>query len=166
MNIKPLYLLLITLISGPGWVLASSEPGNEASCEKNASTLAHEGKLDAGIAAIKLCITENPTQAKAHVILGDLLLDKGDSQQALASFDKALELQPRSNGAKTGKGIILAQTGDLKAAESMLKEALELNPNPARTHYELGLIYEKLGDTKGALAQFKQGISSHGQETR
>lgn len=166
MNIKPLFLLLITLVIGPARLHASSAPGNEASCEKNASALAHAGKLDEGLAAIRQCITENPSQSKAHVILGDLLLEKGDSQQAMASFDKALELQPQSSGAKTGKGIILAQTGDLKTAESILLEALKLNPNPARTHYELGLIGEKLGDSKGALSHFKQGISSHEQETR
>ncbi len=167
MNIKPLFLLLITLVIGPARLHASSAPGNEASCEKNASALAaHAGKLDEGLAAIRQCITEDPSQAKAHVILGDLLFEKGDSQQAMASFDKALELQPRSSAAKTGKGIILAQTGDLKTAEAILTDALKLNPNPARTHYELGLIYEKLGDTKGALSHFKQGISSHEQETR
>jgi Flp pilus assembly protein TadD len=166
MNIKPLFLLVITLVIGPGWLHASSVPGNEASCEKNASALAHAGKLEEGLAVIRQCIAENPSQAKAHVILGDLLLEKGDSQQAMASFDKALELQPQSSGAKTGKGIILAQAGDLKAAEAILTEALKLNPYPARTHYELGLIYEKLGDSKAALSHFKQGISSHEQETR
>lgn len=166
MNNKPLFLLFVALVIGPGWVHASSALGNEASCEKNASMLAHEGKLDEGVAAIKKCIADNPSQAKAHVVLGELLLDKGESQQAMASFDKALELRPRSSAAKTGKGIVLAQNGDLKAAEAILTDALKLNPNPARTHYELGLIYEKLGNTKGALSQFKQGISSYEQETR
>ncbi|OQX16312.1 MAG: hypothetical protein BWK76_11760 [Desulfobulbaceae bacterium A2] len=166
MKYRYLYRVLITVIYGSSLVLASSAPGNEASCEKNASTLATEGKLDEGIAAIKLCLAENPSQAKAHVILGTLLFKKGDSQQAMASFNTALELQPRSSAAKTGKGVILAQAGDLKTAESILREALELNPNPARTHYELGLIYERLGDTKEALAQFKKGIISFEQRTR
>ena len=84
----------------------------------------------------------------------------------LGSFDKALELQPRSSAAKTGKGIILSKNGDLKAAEAILTDALKLNPDPVRTHYELGLIYEKLGDIKGALAHFKQGISLYEKETR
>lgn len=166
MNNKPLFLLLITLVIAPVRLHASSAPGNEASCEKNASTLAHAGKLEEGLTAIRQCISDNPSQAKAHVILGDLLLEKGDSQQAMISFDKALELQPQSSAAKTGKGIILAQNGDIKAAEAILTDALKLNPNPARTHYELGLIYEKLGDNKGALSHFKQGISSYEQETR
>ncbi len=166
MNSKPHFLLFIALVIGPGWVHASAAPGNEASCEKTASMLAHAGKLDEGLAAIRQCIADYPSQAKAHVVLGDLLLEKGDSQQAMASFDKALELQPRSSAAKTGKGIILAQNGDLKAAEAILTDALKLNPNPARTHYELGLIYEKLGDIKGAITHYKQGISSYQHEKR
>lgn len=166
MNSKPLFLLLIAIVIGPGWLHATPAPGKEALCEKNASALAHEGKLEEGLASIKQCIAESPEHAKAHVVLGYMLLDKGDSQQAMASFDKALELQPRSSAAKTGKGIILAQNGDLKAAEAILQDALKLNPDPVRTHYELGLIYEKLGDTKLAITHFKQGISSHEQETR
>jgi Flp pilus assembly protein TadD len=166
MNSTPLLLLFFTLVVGSDWLHASSAPGREGLCEKNASALAHAGKVDEGLAAIRQCIAANPSQAKAHVVLGYFLLDKGDSQQAMASFDRALALEPQSSAAKTGKGIVLARNGDLRAAESMLKEALRLNPDPARAHYELGLIYERLGDMKGALAHFKQGIDSYEQETR
>ena len=54
----------------------------------------------------------SPTRAKPHIIMGYLLLEKGDGQQALASFEKALELRPVSSTAKTGKGIILSQAGE------------------------------------------------------
>jgi len=166
MNGKTLLLLLVTLIFGPSWLHASSALGKEALCEKNASALAHEGKLDEGLAAIRQCIKDSPSRAKAHVVLGYLLLEKGAGQQATTSFDKALELRPHSSAAKTGKGIILAQAGDLKGAESLLKDALKLNPNPARTYYELGLIYEQLGDMQQAISHFKQGITTREQEKR
>jgi len=164
MTRKPRLLMLVALVIGPGWLQAFPVSGNEGLCEKNAAALARAGKVDAGLAAIRQCIADNPAQAKAHVVLGHLLLDQGDAPQAMAAFERALALEPRSSAARTGKGIVLARNGDLRGAESMLKEALQLNPDPARTHYELGLVYERLGDLQAALVHFKQGISAFEQE--
>lgn len=166
MSCKPLFVFLIALVIGSGWLQASPVPAKEVLCEKNASSLAREGKLDQGIDAIRQCIKKDPSRAKAHIVLGYLLLDKGDTPQAMTSFEKALELRARSSAAKTGKGIILSRAGDLKEAEMLLKDGLKLNPDPARTHYELGLLYEQLGDMQQALSHFKQGITSYEQGKR
>lgn len=166
MNGKPLLLLLVTLMIGLHWLDTAAAAAREELCEKQAAALARAGKVDQGLTAIRRCIADNPSQAKAHVVLGYLLLDRDDAAQALASFDQALVLEPQSSAARTGKGIVLARTGDLRAAETVLKEALKLNPDPARTHYELGLVYERLGDMKAALGHFKQGIDSCQQHTR
>ena len=166
MNSKSIVLLLATFILGPGWYHASPALAKEALCEKNASALAREGKMEQGIEAIRQCITKDPSRAKAHVILGYLLLDTSDVQSAMASFDRALELRPRSSAAKTGKGIILSRSGNLKEAEILLKDALKLNPNPTRTYYELGLLYEQLEDTQQALSYFKQGVTAHERDNR
>ena len=64
MNSKPHFILFIALVIGPCWVHAA--PSNAATCEKNASILAQEGKLDEGLAAIRQCITDNPSQAKPN----------------------------------------------------------------------------------------------------
>ncbi len=98
-----------------------------------------------------------------HTRLGFLLLGKGALDEAMASFDEALALSPRSPEALTGKGIVLARKGDLPQAQRVLREALFLNPDPARTHYELGLIYEKQGNTAAAIKEYKKGISTSQQ---
>ncbi len=164
MNCKPLVLLVAALVFGPGGLQASPASAKKVLCEKEASVLAREGKLEQGINAIEQCIKKDPTRAKAHVVLGYLLLDQGDMQRALLSFDKALGLRPRTSAAKTGKGIILSRGGNFKEAEPLLKDALKLNPDPARTYYELGVLYEQLGDMQLALSHFKQGITSGEQK--
>ena len=121
------------------------------------------GKIDEEIATARASIKTNPSQATAHVLLGNLLLKKGSLDEAMLSFDEALKLNPRSYEARTGKGVVLARKGNLQEAEETLKDALLLNPNPVRTHYELGLVYEKLGDTEKAVAEFKEGIRKHEQ---
>jgi len=164
MNTKSVFLVLMVFISTTGLLQASSATGKEALCEKTASSLAREGKLDEGIDQIRQCIEKGSSRAKSHVVLGYLLLEKGEPQQAMASFEKALQLRPRSSDAKTGKGILLAQQGDLKGAEATLLDALKLNPDPARTYYELGILYQQLGDTQQAVDFFKQGIASYEEE--
>jgi len=163
MNCKSLFVVLVVLVCCSGWMQVSLVSAKEASCEKNAAVLARDGQLDQGIDAIRQCIKKDPSRAKAHVVLGYLLLKKEDMQQAGTSFDKALELRPRSSAAKTGKGIVLSRSGELKEAEALLKESLKLNPDPTRAYYELGLLYEQLGDMQQALSHFKQGITSYEQ---
>lgn len=165
MNLKTLYCIVLTILCiGPGWLHSSTAPGKEVLCEKEASSLAVAGRIDDAIDAITTCIDKNPEKAKAHVVYGYLLLEKGDGAAAEKSFDKALELRPMSSAAKTGKGIVLSRNGDLEAARTILENALKLNPDPARTYYELGLIHEQLGDAKGAVSYFKQGIDAMEQE--
>jgi tetratricopeptide (TPR) repeat protein len=88
-------------------------------------------------------------------------LTAGDLPAALASFEAALELNPRGAAARTGKGIVLARRGELELAEKVLREALVLNPDPTRTHYELGRIYQQQGDYQRAIDEFKQGIEKY-----
>ncbi|MCK9419632.1 MAG: tetratricopeptide repeat protein [Nitrospirae bacterium] len=135
----------------------------EAVATQPATTIEHAGNLDGEIAAARMRVKEDPSNASVHVGLAVLLVKKGALDEAMFSFDEALKLNPHAHEAKTGRGIVLARRGNLQEAEAVLKDALILNPNPVRTHYELGLVYEKLGDLEKAVAEFKEGIRKHEQ---
>ncbi len=87
-------------------------------------------------------------------------LEAGETETALASFEEALQMNPRGAAAKTGKGIILAGQGKLQEAEALLRQALILNPEPTRTHYELGRIYQQQGDFQRSVTEYKLGIEN------
>jgi len=146
---------------------AQGEDGVKAMTETVATqpsaTVERAGDIDREIAAARLGVKEDPSNASRLVRLGELLVKKGSLDDAMLSFDEALKINPRSHDAKTGRGVVLARRGSLQAAESVLREALLLNPNPARTHYELGLVYERLGDLDKALVELKEGIRKHEQ---
>ena len=112
--------------------------------------------------------TANAGQADAaeHARKGNLLLTQGKFEEAVVSFDRALQLNPHLSAAKTGKGIAFSRKGELVKAEGILKDALLQNPDPIRAHYELGLVYEKMGDLNRATAQYKEGIRKHEQGRR
>lgn len=136
----------------------------EAVTIQPATTIEHAaGNLDGEIAYARTRVQEDPSNASLHIRLADLLVKKGALNEAMRSFDEALQLNPRAHEAKTGRGGVLARQGNLQEAEAVLKDAVTLNPNPVRTHFELGLVYEKLGDPEKALAEFKEGIRKHEQ---
>lgn len=163
MTCRARFLVLVVPFFCLGWLPVSHASAKEVLCEKNAAALSREGKLDEGIRVIRECLNQDSSRAKAHVVLGYLLLKKGDMKQAERSFSKALALRPRSSAAKIGKGIVLSRAGELEKAEALLQDGLKLNPDPTRAHYELGLLYEQLGDIQRALFHFKQGITAYEQ---
>jgi MSHA biogenesis protein MshL len=55
-------------------------------------------------------------------------LDAGQAAAALASIEKAIELEPRNGAALVAAGVLLAQKGNVPRARLLLERALELAP--------------------------------------
>jgi tetratricopeptide (TPR) repeat protein len=116
-----------------------------------------DSSMDGELESLRKELKETPTETSA-LRLGELLLKKGAPEEALASFNRALEMNPRSLEAKIGRGVALGGMGETEKAEKALREALLLNPNPARVHLELGRLFEQRGDFAGAIAEYKEGL--------
>ncbi len=156
-------LVSLLFVRSPAWGDDVVKATTEAVATQPATTIEHAGDLDGEIAAARMSVKEDPSNASLRIRLADLLVKTGALDEAMLSFDEALKLNPHAHEAKTGRGIVLARRGNLQEAEAVLKAALILNPNPVRAHYELGLVYEKLGDLEKAVAEFKEGIRKHEQ---
>jgi Flp pilus assembly protein TadD len=113
--------------------------------------------MDGELQSLRKELKEAPTETSA-LRLGELLLKKGAPDEALASFNRALEMNPRSLEAKIGRGVALGRMGETEKAEKALRDALPLNPNPARVHLELGRLFEQRGNFAGAIAEYKEGL--------
>jgi Flp pilus assembly protein TadD len=113
--------------------------------------------MDGELESLRKELKETPTETSA-LRLGELLLKKGASDEALATFNRALEMNPRSLEAKIGRGVALGGIGETEKAEKALREALPLNPNPARVYLELGRLFEQRGDFARAVAEYKEGL--------
>jgi tetratricopeptide (TPR) repeat protein len=119
-----------------------------------------ERKVADEIEALRGEMKEKPTDSAASR-LAELLLGKGALNEAMAAFDDALKLNPRSFEARVGRGIVLGRLGKFAEAEQQLRDTLVLNPNPVRVHYELGLLYEKHGDFGKAVSEYKEGLKKY-----
>ncbi len=86
-------------------------------------------------------IEENPGNSLAYSYLGDIYLVKKRYNDALDSYKKSFELDPRSgeNCFRIGQVFYYKKNG-LQSIE-YFKKAIEISPNLKFAHYHIGLVY-------------------------
>ncbi len=101
---------------------------------------------------------------------GDIRLTEGSYEDALASFNKALEIQPNHRGALMGRAVTFIQMGDYDTAEAELDYLigfLEKNVDPedatgigtlAAAYANRGVIKDREGRHEEALEDYIQAI--------
>ena len=68
------------------------------------------------------------------------LEDMGPHEEALAAFDRALDLNPNGGAAHTNRGNVLSSLGRYEQALTAYDRALDLNPNNAAAHTNRGNV--------------------------
>jgi tetratricopeptide (TPR) repeat protein len=83
----------------------------------------------------------------------------GDFQCALANFDKAISLDPRSAAAYANKGKVLAELELWQEARAPYVQALALSPNLPEASLGLGQVLTQLGRHNEALLAYDRALS-------
>ncbi|MGA3179859.1 MAG: tetratricopeptide repeat protein [Verrucomicrobiota bacterium] len=103
-----------------------------------------------------LSCTSGNTVAESN--LGDALFLKGEKEEAVAQYRKALEINPDYELARNNLGFVLFKKGELEGAIAEYRKALEIQPDDTEAHYRLGIALAGKGDSKGAIAQFEKAL--------
>lgn len=85
-------------------------------------------------------IDRTPDVALAHYQLGKARSARGDLAGALASYERAVELDPRDSAARNNLAYVLRLQGELDAAERECRAALRLDPELWEAHLNLAFI--------------------------
>jgi hypothetical protein len=83
---------------------------------------------------------------------------EGDAEGAIASFDEAIEIAPRSSLAYLNRGIARRRSGDLDGALADLDRAVRYGPRDARTYYNRSLVLRQRGDVRRARADEARAV--------
>jgi tetratricopeptide (TPR) repeat protein len=119
-----------------------------------------------------LNVTSNNSVALHH--LGILLLKRGQLDDAIAHFQKALSIRVDTNDGRVNRlrglvhldlGNALALKGLMDAAISEYKRAVQLRPDYANAHYTLGNALLGEGEIDEAIAQCREALSLAPQST-
>ena len=100
-------------------------------------------------------VRQNPNSAPNHVELGWSLFQKGQYNDALAEYKKAIDLDDKNYRAIYYSGLAYRQVEKYDLAISSLQKALEIAPKSFEAHYDLGLLYQHNGKFEQALQEFK-----------
>ena len=103
-------------------------------------------------------LTKNPNCWIGYYNLGEVFALKGQVDEAIIQFQKALEINPKYAEAHNNLGFALFQKGQVDGAIDEFQKALEINPKKAETHYNLGTILFQKGQVDEAIAQYSKAL--------
>jgi tetratricopeptide (TPR) repeat protein len=103
----------------------------------------------------------NANDPGAHNNLGVVYYNKGLFEEAIAHFERALELDPRMHVAERNLQIAYFHTGFFETLIAQLRERLAQNPSDNEARERLARAYAYGGDPAAAIEEWRQVIESH-----
>jgi len=89
---------------------------------------------------------------------GVLLQEQKQWDQALAAYQRVLELKPDYANAEFNRGLILKQTGHTAKSIESFQSTLKIKPDFFKARYMLGLIFREEKDYPKAVEELNQAI--------
>lgn len=107
--------------------------------------------------ALALGVELAPDQPRAHMAMGQWLLERQRTAEALAAFRLAVNLGPNLAEAHAGRGEAAIAEGELDDALVSLRRALELDPGHTDARWHLAEVYDgRLGRPAEALQEYRE----------
>ena len=119
---------------------------------------AYQSQLDRANNEYLASITARPDQWTSHYNLGNYLLGQGQSSEAIASYQTALQLDPQAIMAMVNMSIAHARMGETDEAEKTLLKVLKLVPDNAEANFNMGLLRAEKSDLKAAEEHLKKAF--------
>jgi Tfp pilus assembly protein PilF len=112
------------------------------------------GRLNEAIAELSTAASLDPKLNEAHKLLGVAYDQKGLTQRARDSYERAVKFEPEDPETLNNLGFSLYQSGNYRAAVDRLKRAAKLAPTDERILNNLGLALCRLGKFDDAYKNF------------
>lgn len=100
----------------------------------------------------------DPADERAWNRLGAAQLAAGKPEDAVESFQAALQALPTLPEAWANLGLALGTAGSLEPAETVCRQAVALNPRSAEAWANLGKVVYQRGHVEEAVAIYRQGL--------
>jgi len=103
-------------------------------------------------------LTVTPNSAQAHFNFASALEFRGELDEAVRHYRKALQLSPSHFNAHNNLGNALSKQRKLSEAIRHYQEALKLKPDYAKAYNNLGVAFKSLGKIDEAIKHYRRAI--------
>lgn len=104
--------------------------------------------FDNAATLLKGVIALDDTRAYPHLLLGDILLQKSDYDEAMRQFERAQELNPDDGETLAKLGEAKLRAGQTDEANRFLLAAMEVLPNGSR-HHKRSSVLQNIAQCSG-----------------
>ena len=106
-------------------------------------------------------LAANPDSWLAHNNLGNDLFERGQVDEAMTHYKRAVDIEPHYATAHYNLGGVLRQKGQPDEAIAQFRKALEIQPLYSMAHYNLGEVLRQKGEVDEAIAHYQRALEIH-----
>lgn len=103
---------------------------------------------------------KRPGNSRAHHNYAEALAGAGQTNDAIAEYRRAIEIQPDHAFAQEGLGRLLLERGRPDEAAQHFRAALQADPSLAVARVNLGRALTQLGDADGAMKEYQAVLAT------
>ena len=111
-------------------------------------------------------VARNPGSAQVHAKMGLALAGQGRREEALASYDQAVVLEPERAVTHLGRAQVLAGMGRSEEALAAYDRTIGIDPGLAEAHLRRGELLASMGRHREALAACDGALDIDGEAHR
>lgn len=153
-------ILILALFAGllvlaPVHTARAEDPVLGGNLEKQPKT---EAEIQDRIQALSAQVRANPNNYRYHFELANWYVEAGDEEKAKASFERALELNPKFVEALVNLGGLYSDMGKQDDAVTYFQKALALDPTDCKARSNLGNAYYAMGRYPDAMFEYQRAV--------
>ncbi len=100
-----------------------------------------------------------PESPAVHYNLGNIYVEANRKEEAIRSYQKAIDLKPRYDEAYNNLGNVYSEIGRWEEGVLSYQKAIEITPDFADAHNNLGLAYFSLRQPEEAIRAYHKAIA-------
>ena len=143
-----------------------ASPTDHVSHTRLAARYLEVGEVDLlAIEQLGEAVSHAPDYAEAHYNLGAAWLAKGQHDEAIAAYRRAIEITPDYAEAHNNLGGLFEARGNLIDATAHYRLAIQFDRRNFRAHFNLGRLLQTSGELEAAAARFEEALRLQPRDT-